>query len=609
MWLAAALVGCQATPDEATTEQAVIVLATGYDFGTLEVGTSSAVHQVVVAPAGGNQSDMVTAVTASCPDFRIEANGLPAQVYRVCEIITCTNQICPVVNAICQTTELQTYTFDTFFQPTVAGPVSCVVTVTTANAANSKSITLTGTGQAPPIRVDVQPPSIAFGDVRRGTNSTLAQVAVRSVGGQALSVSSVTVSGEFTMAGPSGGYQLPPNGVQSYELACHPDSVGPKSGSLVVMSNDPLQPQVTVPLSCKGVDSNLDIAPSPAVLRTTRVGEPIDTMIDLRNTGGAVMVLESVAIQSTGLTMTSVPPPAIMLAPVTGVASVGVHFAASTKGDVSGTLLATYDGGQTRSTQITARALATSMALTPDGDVNFGPVCAGESKTQQFTLIANEQGSFALNRISSPGAPFAILATGLPASVLGAGANQVTFQASASPVVEGVATAAVTLSTDIPGSPDHTLNLIVQGLPAGVTATPASIDLGSLPINTTTIGQDAHLSNCGTAPITFTNARIEGVDAADFAIVQQPGSATIAPAGTASWLIVLQAHSVGPKQASFAVDHDGGTAVVDLAGEGLGDIPAGSGRGSYYACSSGQPSTLWPAALGLLLVLRRRRRR
>jgi MYXO-CTERM domain-containing protein len=142
-----------------------------------------------------------------------------------------------------------------------------------------------------------------------------------------------------------------------------------------------------------------------------------------------------------------------------------------------------------------------------------------------------------------------------------------------------------------------------------VTATPESLDLGSLQVNTTTLGQEARLSNCGTAPIAFSNARIEGPDALDFAIVQQPSSSTIAPAETASWLIVLQAHSVGPKQATFAVDHDGGTASVTLQGEGLGDLIEGLGRGSYYACSTGNAGTLWPVTVALALIWRRRRRR
>jgi hypothetical protein len=198
----------------------------------------------------------------------------------------------------------------------------------------------------------------------------------------------------------------------------------------------------------------------------------------------------------------------------------------------------------------------------------------------------------------------------LPLTVQGSGATAVGFQISAAPSAPGVATAAVVVRTDIPGRTDHSLQLGVLGLPDGVRATPDMIDLGSNPINTTTLGQEVHLSNCGTAALGFSNARIEGADALDFAIVQQPSSSTIDPAGTASWLIVLQAHSNGVKLSTFKVDYDGGTASVDLQGEGLGDLGKdGGGRASYYACSTGRSSAPWPVAIALALVLRRRARR
>lgn len=615
------LIGCQAQPSESIIEQDSVVVTPGtFDFGTLQIGMTSGPHSVTVAPGPLNQSDTVRTVSASCPDFLISAAGLPADVYRVCEPITCADGNCPAPNSIpggnsvtvvCQTTDIQTYLFDTAFRPTVAGQVSCVVTVTEFDnrtmTVNNKSITLTGTGQAPPYRIDVQPTSVAFGDVRRNADSTQAQIAVRSAGASPLSVSSVAISAGFAIkSGPTGSYQLPPNATQTYPIVCHPTAVGAMTGKLTIDSNDPVQPQVSVPLSCNGIDSSLDITPSPVALPTTRVGEPVDATIALSNTGAAPMTLKDVSLSGTGITMTSGPPQGMMLGPSAST-NVAVHFAATEGGDSGATLVVSYDG-QARSARITARALATSMALTPDGEVDFGPVCIGKRKTQSFTLIANDLGAFKLASISDPGPPFMLSAPTLPLSVLGSGATQVQFQISAAPSGPGVATAEVVVRTDIPGRSDHPLQLSVLGVPAGVAATPDMIDLGSNPVNTTTLGQEVHLSNCGTAALGFSNARIEGGDALDFAIVQQPSSSMIEPAGMASWLIVLQAHKVGVKQSTFKVDYDGGTASVALQGEGLGDLGRGTGRGSYYACAAGRPAALWPVAIALL-VLRRRRAR
>jgi hypothetical protein len=257
------------------------------------------------------------------------------------------------------------------------------------------------------------------------------------------------------------------------------------------------------------------------------------------------------------------------------------------------------------------------MSVTPDGDVDLGPVCLGQSKHQLFTVIANEEGSFTLNKISGDlGAAFKATAA-LPAMVMGSAANQVNIDVTATPDVLGSFTATASLETDIPGGTPRDLHLAVQGLPAGVSAVPETLDLGTGPINTATTGRQIHLSNCGTGPLGFGNARIEGPDAADFTIVEQPPASSIALGGNATWLVVLQAHSKGTKQASFAVDYDGGSAMIPLTGEGVttsggggsndGNAETPGGRASYYACSTGHPSALWPLAL-VLAVWRLRRR-
>jgi hypothetical protein len=109
---------------------------------------------------------------------------------------------------------------------------------------------------------------------------------------------------------------------------------------------------------------------------------------------------------------------------------------------------------------------------------------------------------------------------------------------------------------------------------------------------------------------------LSGMDSNDFAIVDQPDSPTIDPFGSAKWLVVLQAHTEGTKAASFDATTDSGAITsVPLIGEGLG-VGGGSDTGptdgtksSYYACSTGHASSVWPIgfALGILLLRRRRR--
>jgi len=208
--LAVISVGCQVPLDESSTEQATVSLPAGVDFGMQLIRESSTEHMITISPSAGSQDDTITGVSARCPDFTIRAPNLPARVNRVCMPVTCTGHVCQfpddgTANGLCQTTELNTYQFGATFTPRVPGPVSCVVTVTLSNA-TSRTTTLTGTGTRPSIAADVQPAAVTFGEVRSGTDSTVATVGVHSSGSQPLDVTSVSASSGFTiLSGPTTG--------------------------------------------------------------------------------------------------------------------------------------------------------------------------------------------------------------------------------------------------------------------------------------------------------------------------------------------------------------------------------------------------------------------
>ena len=217
---AAVVAACQGSdPNLSSTEQLSVTTtpALMYTFASTEVGTTSASTSIIVKP-GGTASvesyDDVTAVTANCPDFVVTATGLPAPVYRTVICDPC--PLCALPN--CYTDQYVTYAFTAAFRPTIAGNVSCVVTITT-NSTTNRTVTLYGTGTVPPIDIDVQPTQIAFGDVRRNTSSTAATVAVNNLGGTALTVTGVSVSGAFTItSGPTNGTTVQPGGMQPYTL-------------------------------------------------------------------------------------------------------------------------------------------------------------------------------------------------------------------------------------------------------------------------------------------------------------------------------------------------------------------------------------------------------
>lgn len=598
------VVACQGPPNESVAEQLTVLNPAPFTFANTQVGTSSAPHTIQVNASGYSYNE-IDNIVENCPDFSID--WAPGVAYKTCEPVEPCIQQCPAQSAaICGPgSETVPYYFSATFTPTVATTVSCSVTIYSTNVV---TVTLTGTGTVPPLSADMQPTSYNFGDVRRNTSSTPATINVRNTGGQTLTVSNVTTSGgAFSLeGGTQTSFSVAPGASRAINVICSPTVVGGTNGTLSVANNySPL----SVPLSCTGIDSALDISPSPLTLPTTRVGEPRTQTVTLRNSGTASMTIANVSLSGAGINLDAAPAPNTVLGP-NQTASATVTFAAGASGDATGTLTVSYDS-ETRSSQITARALDTSMSMNPSGTVDLGPVCMGQSTSKQFQIVANEQGPFSVDSISMPAGAFSVAATGLPAAIQGAGANTYSFMVAASPTDLGPQSAMLTVDTDIPNAEPQTTMIVVEGLAEGVNGSPAELDLGGVPVGSNTIGQTITITNCTTDPVALTNARIEGLDAGEFSIVDFPETPDVASTKNAEFLIIASPDSIGAKEALFKVDHPGGTVTVNLLGDGIGEDPGGDddavdGRPSYYACSTGHASHAWPLLLALLALRRRR---
>lgn len=615
------LAGCggDVLPVSTTTDPLVTVTTAATDFGHVGVGGSSSALSSTVKPAAHNAYDTVQAVTAGCADFTINAANLPAIVYWDWECTTCVaggsdGVVCPVTaksGAICSTYEYDTYTFDVTFHPSVPGPQSCVVTVHVDNDTDDQTITFTGTGDPPPIAIDVQPAGgIQFGQVRATDQSGPATVTVRNAGSGTLTVSSAAVSGGYAMSGPTA-FSLGGGASQALTLRCTPPGVGDDSGSLTIDSNDSAHGHIVVPLGCTGVESAFDVNPSPIALET-RVGDSTSAAITLSNPTQAALTFTSIAVAGDGLSLAS-DYSGLVLGP--GVSQqLEIAYGPTTAGPVAGTLTVATDQ-ESRTAAINAMATTATLSVAPDGAVDFGPVCAGgvASATQTFTVLDLGDGGFQIQGVSGLDAtPFAITANGGDPNgqLQPSGANDVTLDITATPATEGVATAELAIATDIPGGAPHTIELSVTGLPAGTSASPAMLDLGSAPLATTTLGAKATVANCSADAVAIAGATIGGADADSFTIVEPPAGNSIDPLGTASWLVVMTAQTAGPKSAELDVSVGGQTIVVPLVGEGVDPTAQGGGdEHSYYTCNAGGGGAFGAWAIGLALLVRRKNRR
>jgi hypothetical protein len=613
-----AIAACVNALDLSSSEQTSTVPLLDYNFGDVQVHTSSAPQTFTIRPASGAQVDKVNSITASCPDFMVTAPGLPADVTNVC-----------TGGSGCPTYTATTYSFTATFTPTVAAQVSCVVTVTIDTVPTT--FTLTGRGKEPTIRASVSPASaLDIGEVRVGDTSSEASVLVTNFGSgpQPMTVSSVAFDAAGAAAGlaiasgtPSSHVVAAAGGTDAYGITCTPTASGPISGTLTIATDDPAAPTTAITVTCTGITSNLVFGPkSPALLGgtqaqgATRVGEPIDLTITLSNSGVAAMTIHSVAITGTQLTLGTVPAAESSLASG-GTTNVGVHFAASApvaQGTL-GTVTVNYDNGLVRSINVLGAALATTMAISPDGAVDLGPVCVGNTASKSFFVLKNSPGTFLVTAINQPAAPFQLAGT-LPTAggPIAVDTNALTFTASVTPTAALTLHSSFAVTTDIPGATPHEISLAAIGLPAGISATPMMMDLGTISVGATSIGQTLTVTNCGTAPLNLLETQLLGTNKADFAIVSAPTSATIATGGSASYVIVTKPTTTGALTATLQIRHDQGMLTIPLAGTGTGmvvdnRVPETS---TYYSCTVGRggPLSASMVVLALALVLRRRTR-
>ena len=161
---------------------------------------------------------------------------------------------------------------------TVAAVASAAVTVTFTAVAGAQGNTLTdndpknpsvtvalsGTGATAP-QISVTPASLSFGSVAVGQSSTLA-LTVANKGNATLNVTGLNTAAPFAVVSAATPFTVAA-GANTVVMVKFSAVTGAQTGALAIASNDPAQPNLTVPLSGTGTTP---IAPSSgeSVIRT-----------------------------------------------------------------------------------------------------------------------------------------------------------------------------------------------------------------------------------------------------------------------------------------------------------------------------------------------------
>jgi len=203
-------------------------------FSNTQVGTSSAAQTVTLStvgalPLGIIQSTGPFSQTNNCPGL------LPS-------------------GASCQ--------FQITFTPVSTGASTGALTLTNIASDSPETVALTGNGYAS--GVTVAPGSLAFSGQALGSSSTVQMVTVTNPSGSALTISSVTVTGDFSQTNNCGTVAAN-GGTCTVGVKFSPTVSGQRSGTLTVTDN--VAGPHSVGLTGTGSDFSLATSPSSAIVK------------------------------------------------------------------------------------------------------------------------------------------------------------------------------------------------------------------------------------------------------------------------------------------------------------------------------------------------------
>jgi hypothetical protein len=616
-----AIAACVASLGDSTTQQpAIVVNPTVVDLGSaVPIGTTSKTVTLRVSPARGGASDDVidSITTPGCSGFVVMTPGVPgARVTRTCGPETVplpADELAGTSHATCFGAVDTPYEFTATFTPVIEGTVICHGEI--GFGASAQTFTLRGTGVLPAKAIAVRPAdrTIDFVRVRRNESSDPRTVTITNAGATALRVSSVRPADQtlgFAVTGATSNVTIPKGGSETYLVTCTPTDLVQRTTTLDIVSEAPGElEQVT--LICEGIDSELAVEPDSLELAAL-VNASQTRSVTLINQGtlpGTINAIELAPGSDPSLTL--VPPDltGTVLGANTGAATVLVRYdpTTPTSGGI-GALVVTFEN-LTRTIPISGDARVAQVAAIPNRvvfDETASRVCPGQVTTDTFEVLSEQDGSFDVLGAST-GPPFAVTPPVLPPPgtvMLPFGAQRQAFTVSIAPTIEaGLIEGKVTVATNAPQQPAFEVAVSAFVLPAGITALPQRIDLGTARIGTITNARSVTFTNCGDAAIEIMNARTTGANAGELRLTRDfVGPVRVEPTSSVELDVSLAPSSEGALQARLVIDYTGGQQIVELAGVGTRD------RETYYTCSSGRPSGSGALALVLFGCLRRRRR-
>ena len=517
------------------TGQAIVTLTpAALNFGSAAVGSTSSTLTV-----GVNNGGTIAAVLATptiTGDFALTGS-------------TCGATLPPLASC----------SLSVVFKPTSSGVRTGVLSV--ADALGNHTAALTGNGTTGALTIT--PSALQFADTALGGTTAQQAVVVSNTGNAALTISSATVTGDFTATGNCAGTTLAAGTSCTMAVTFTPTTVGARTGSLTFAFSGGSTPTAVVALSGNGTGAfSVVLTPTSEHYGSQLIGTTSAVRnITISNTGTISGSLGNISV-SGDFQLTANTCGATLL-PQTGC-TVSIAFTPVATGTRSG-VLTVITGAGTQTATLTGIGTAPATDTLSPLSLTFGNTLVNTTSATQTITLTNS-GDTALTLVSAQ-----ILAGDFTA-VNGCGPTLPAHSTCAITVAfapKSIGTLTGTLQViDVQHSQAVTLTgTAVAG--AGVSLTPANLTFASTGVGVAGAAQTLTLTNNGGSPLTLSAVTVIG----DFGILSGGGTcavfATLPAGGSCTLSVAFLPSGAGLRTGSVVITSNAPMQTAQLTGTGI----------------------------------------
>jgi hypothetical protein len=505
-----------------------------YNFGNQVVGTTSSAAPITLTNTG-NATLNITSVTiagTNSGDFS-QTNTCGASL---------------AANASC--------TLSVTFTPTASGLRSGSLTITDSASPATQSVSLTGTGVATPL-VSLSPPSLTFPAQKVGTSSSAQSVTLKNTGSAVLSITSITVSGDFSQTNTCGS-SVAVAASCTLSVTFKPTATGTRTGAVTITDNGSPATQ-SVSLTGTGTAPVVSLSPTSLTFPAQPLGTSSSAQsVTLSNTGNASLGITSIKA-SGDFSQTNTCGSSVA---ASASCTLSVTFKPTAAGTRTGVVTITDNASPaTQTVSLTGTGVATPLVSLSPASLTFPAQNVGTSSSAHSATLKNT-GSATL-RITSITVSGDFSQTNTCGPNVAAGAS-CTLSVTFKPTAAGTRTGAITI-TDNASPATQTINLTGTGIAPVVTLSPASLTFPAQKVGTSSSAQSVTLSNTGNASLGITSIKASG----DFSQTNTCGSMVAANA-SCTLSVTFKPTATGTRTGAVTITDNAtpATQTVSLAGTG-----------------------------------------